>query len=191
MAWVAAVRQRSWKLTRRRPVGMSRTAEFRSGRQREREWGDEETGITSGDADDGPRGGDPGVRLRSRAGGTTMEEFVCFRSTPNEMKLDTGKVIATPSGNVNIVCRANRSSRRPAPNKGGPGGAMRARPGTRRGERCRPGQTPVEARDEFPRPPTGDTLSSRCTAQLSAPHLPRGSTAGPPGSWEKEGGGKR
>ncbi len=81
-----------------------------------------------------------------------MEEFVCFRSTPNEMKLGTGKVIATPSGNVNIVCRANHSSRRPAPNKGGPGGAMRARPGTRRGERCRPGQTPMEARDEFPIP---------------------------------------
>lgn len=37
-------------------------------------------------------------------GGATFEEFVCFRSTPNEPKLGTGKVVTTPSGNVNVVC---------------------------------------------------------------------------------------
>ena len=37
-------------------------------------------------------------------GGATSEEFVCFRSTPNKVKLGTGKVVTTPSGNVNVVC---------------------------------------------------------------------------------------
>ena len=37
-------------------------------------------------------------------GGATSEEFVCFRSTPNKAKLGTGKVVTTPSGNVNVVC---------------------------------------------------------------------------------------
>ena len=43
--------------------------------------------------------------LASSGGGATVEEFVCFRSTPNnEFQLGTGKVIATPSGNVNVRC---------------------------------------------------------------------------------------
>ena len=37
-------------------------------------------------------------------GGATVEEFVCFRSTGNKIQLGTGKVITTPSGNVNVVC---------------------------------------------------------------------------------------
>ena len=37
--------------------------------------------------------------------GATVEEFVCFRSTTGEeVRLGTGKVITTPSGNVNVVC---------------------------------------------------------------------------------------
>ncbi len=37
-------------------------------------------------------------------GGATIEEFVCFRSPGNEIRLGTGKVITTPSGNVQVVC---------------------------------------------------------------------------------------
>ena len=40
-------------------------------------------------------------------GGATIEEFVCFRSTPNQAELGTGKVVTTPSGNVNVVCTGN------------------------------------------------------------------------------------
>ena len=36
--------------------------------------------------------------------GATIEEFVCFRETGNEIRLGTGKVITTPSGNVRVVC---------------------------------------------------------------------------------------
>jgi hypothetical protein len=36
--------------------------------------------------------------------GATLEEFVCFRSTPEKIQLGTGKVVTTPSGNENIVC---------------------------------------------------------------------------------------
>ena len=39
-----------------------------------------------------------------QGGGATMEEFVCFRSTPKKIQLGTGKVVTTPSGNVHIVC---------------------------------------------------------------------------------------
>ncbi len=39
-----------------------------------------------------------------QGGGATLEEFVCFRSTPEKIQLGTGKVVTTPSGNVNIVC---------------------------------------------------------------------------------------
>ena len=39
-----------------------------------------------------------------QGGGATLEEFVCFRSTPEKIQLDTGKVVTTPSGNENIVC---------------------------------------------------------------------------------------
>jgi hypothetical protein len=41
---------------------------------------------------------------QGRGGGATFEEFVCFRSTPKKIKLGTGKVVTTPSGNVNVVC---------------------------------------------------------------------------------------
>ena len=37
-------------------------------------------------------------------GGATSEEFVCFRSTGDKIRLGTGKVVTTPSGNVNVVC---------------------------------------------------------------------------------------
>ena len=39
-----------------------------------------------------------------QGGGATLEEFVCFRSTPEKIQLGTGKVVTTPSGKVNIVC---------------------------------------------------------------------------------------
>ncbi len=42
--------------------------------------------------------------LAGSGGGATQEEFVCFRSAGEKMKLGTGKVITTPSGNVNVVC---------------------------------------------------------------------------------------
>ena len=37
-------------------------------------------------------------------GGATVEEFVCFRSAGDKVKLGTGKVITTPRGTVNGVC---------------------------------------------------------------------------------------
>ena len=37
-------------------------------------------------------------------GGATVEEFVCFRSAGDEVRLGTGKVVTTPSGNANVVC---------------------------------------------------------------------------------------
>ncbi len=39
-----------------------------------------------------------------QSGGATVEEFVCFRSTGDETRLGTGKVITTPSGNTQVVC---------------------------------------------------------------------------------------
>ncbi len=36
--------------------------------------------------------------------GATIEEFVCFRSTGDQVRLGTGIVITTPSGNVQVVC---------------------------------------------------------------------------------------
>ncbi len=36
--------------------------------------------------------------------GATVEEFVCVRSSDDRVRLGTGKVITTPSGNVHIVC---------------------------------------------------------------------------------------
>ena len=37
-------------------------------------------------------------------GGATIEEFVCFRSAGDEIRLGTGKIVTTPSGNVSVVC---------------------------------------------------------------------------------------
>lgn len=45
-------------------------------------------------------GGGQGVEAR----GATIEEFVCFRQTGDRIRLGTGKVITTPSGNVQGVC---------------------------------------------------------------------------------------
>ena len=45
-------------------------------------------------------------RPGSEGTGTTIEEFVCFRDTGNRIRLGTGKVITTPSGNVRGVCTA-------------------------------------------------------------------------------------
>ena len=42
--------------------------------------------------------------LAGNGGGATQEEFVCFRSAGEKVKIGTGKVITTPSGNVNVVC---------------------------------------------------------------------------------------
>lgn len=39
-----------------------------------------------------------------RRGGATMEEFVCFRTTGDQTRIGTGRVIRTPSGNVHVVC---------------------------------------------------------------------------------------
>ncbi len=48
----------------------------------------------------GQGGGGQGVEAR----GATIEEFVCFRQTGDRIRLGTGKVITTPSGNVQVVC---------------------------------------------------------------------------------------
>ena len=40
----------------------------------------------------------------SGGGGATQERFVCFKTTGEETRIGTGKVITTPSGNVNVVC---------------------------------------------------------------------------------------
>lgn len=37
-------------------------------------------------------------------GGATVEEFVCFRTTGQGVRIGTGKIITTPSGNVHVVC---------------------------------------------------------------------------------------
>jgi len=41
---------------------------------------------------------------RGEGGGATTEEFVCFFSAGDQIRLGTGKVVTTPSGNVNVVC---------------------------------------------------------------------------------------
>ncbi|HYX44270.1 MAG TPA: hypothetical protein VE760_04445 [Acidimicrobiales bacterium] len=47
----------------------------------------------------------PAFALGQETGrGATIEEFVCFRSTSDEIRLGTGKVITTPSGSVHVVC---------------------------------------------------------------------------------------
>lgn len=40
--------------------------------------------------------------------GATIEEFACFRSAGDQLRAGTGKVITTPSGNVNAVCTSKR-----------------------------------------------------------------------------------
>ena len=40
----------------------------------------------------------------AQGNGATHEEFVCFKPTGEETRIGTGKVITTPSGNVNVVC---------------------------------------------------------------------------------------
>lgn len=37
-------------------------------------------------------------------GGATVEEFVCFRTTGQGIRIGTGKIITTPSGDVRTVC---------------------------------------------------------------------------------------
>ncbi len=41
--------------------------------------------------------------------GATFEQFVCFRSAGEKIRLGTGKVVTTPSGKVNAVCTGKRS----------------------------------------------------------------------------------
>ena len=36
--------------------------------------------------------------------GATQEEFVCFFSSGDKVRLGTGRVITTPSGNTHVVC---------------------------------------------------------------------------------------
>ncbi len=43
-----------------------------------------------------------------QGGGATSEEFVCFRSTGEKLRLGTGKIVTTPSGKVNAVCTGKR-----------------------------------------------------------------------------------
>ena len=40
----------------------------------------------------------------SRGGGATIEEFVCYRSTGEKIRLGTGKIVTTPSGKTHTVC---------------------------------------------------------------------------------------
>ena len=42
---------------------------------------------------------DPG-----RGGGATVEEFVCFFSRGDQIRLGTGRVVTTPSGETHLVC---------------------------------------------------------------------------------------
>ena len=37
-------------------------------------------------------------------GGATIEEFVCYRSTGEKIRLGTGKIVTTPSGKTHTVC---------------------------------------------------------------------------------------
>ena len=37
-------------------------------------------------------------------GGATVEEIVCFRTTGQGIRIGTGKIITTPSGDVRTVC---------------------------------------------------------------------------------------
>ena len=39
-----------------------------------------------------------------RGGGATIEEFVCYRSTSEKIRLGTGKIVTTPSGKTHAVC---------------------------------------------------------------------------------------
>ncbi len=41
---------------------------------------------------------------QGRGGGATVEEFVCFFESGEKVRLGTGKIVATPSGNVHSVC---------------------------------------------------------------------------------------
>ena len=36
--------------------------------------------------------------------GATIEEFVCYQSPDDKIRLGTGKVITTPGGETHIVC---------------------------------------------------------------------------------------
>ncbi len=55
-------------------------------------------------------------------GGATVEEFVCFLSTGDQIRLGTGKVVTTPSGNVHVVCTGEPLYSRDQPSsKGVPG----------------------------------------------------------------------
>ncbi len=46
--------------------------------------------------------GEGGQEVEGR--GATIEEFVCFRDTGDGIRLGTGLVITTPSGEVRVVC---------------------------------------------------------------------------------------
>ena len=50
----------------------------------------------------------PAFAAGQQGGGATSEEFVCFRSAGEQVKLGTGKVITTPSGNENVVCTGKK-----------------------------------------------------------------------------------
>ncbi len=56
-----------------------------------------------------------GAATEPEGRGATMEEFVCFRETGNRVGLGTGKVITTPSGNVQVVCTGKPLSSGPVP----------------------------------------------------------------------------
>ena len=50
----------------------------------------------------------PAFAAGQGTGGATVEEFVCFRSPGDKIKLGTGKVLTTPSGNVNVICTGKK-----------------------------------------------------------------------------------
>ena len=46
----------------------------------------------------------PPALAQSRGQGATFEEFVCFRSAGENIKIGTGKVITRPNGEVHLIC---------------------------------------------------------------------------------------
>jgi hypothetical protein len=50
----------------------------------------------------------PPAFATGQGGGATVEEFVCFLSTGDQIRLGTGKVVTTPSGNVHVVCKPTK-----------------------------------------------------------------------------------
>ena len=46
----------------------------------------------------------PPALAQGRGEGATFEEFVCYPSTGENIRIGRGKVITTPSGEVRVIC---------------------------------------------------------------------------------------